>query len=117
MKIAIALTYPNSSRAVHETYYVDPDSGAIQRIGRNSFGPSGRWTLTGIVRRNNAGGVAERIALKDIPARVRAGMDWTFKNGKPRWTGQDIDHGTAREWGSPMIHSIFLVDAVPAAAA
>ena len=32
--------------------------------------------------------------------------DWSFKNGKPRYTAQDLDHGTTRVWGNWNLHGI-----------
>ena len=81
----------------HETYTVTDDG----RIGRPEIGmaPSGQWTFLGLVGRNNFG-VRQYLPWAQVKERLTNGpaIDWLFKNGKPRYTGRDNDHGTIREW-------------------
>lgn len=82
-----------------ETFSVD----AAGNIGRPSIGmkPSGKWKFLGIVRRGNFG-VLEYVSFTELAGRLARGeqVQWLFKNGKPRYTVRDLDHGTTREWGS-----------------
>ncbi len=83
-----------------ETYLVD-DSGNIgrydRRTGAVSVVPSDSWRVLALVRRCNFG-VLETIPFGQWATRLEA-IQWTFKNGKPRYTLRDLDHGTIREWG------------------
>ena len=75
--------------------------GEIQRTDM-AHTPSGNWNFLGIthVKRN------ETLSLNKLQflAETSQLTDWTkkhllYKNGKPQWTGLDVDHGTRRTWG------------------
>lgn len=75
----------------HETYEVN-ERGEVSRpaIGMKA---SGQWRITGAVRFNNFGQIAERIPF---PACFMSSPRWLHKNGKGRVFLCDIDHGTKR---------------------
>ena len=79
-----------------EYYSVD----AQGRIGRPeiNMAPSGQWIALALVRRCNFG-VVETIPFEHWAARLETTIKWAYKNGKPRYTLRDLDHGTVREWG------------------
>ena len=80
------------------------ESGEISRpkIGMKS---SGQWLVTGAVTRDNFGHVVRRYSLEEVFNNPRS-IPWKFKNGKQQTFVTDLDHGTAREWCSP-VHRIF----------
>ena len=67
---------------------------------------SGQWIFKGLVTRLhgnnliNAKQLFEKTVIDDI--------NFTFKNGNPRFTVLDIDHGTTRSWGDG-IRSISII--------
>lgn len=60
--------------------------------------PSGKWKALALVRRCNFG-IVETIPFAEWSKRLGS-VQWTYKNGKPRYTLRDLDHGTVREWGN-----------------
>jgi hypothetical protein len=60
---------------------------------------TGEWRVTGAVEYNNFGYVITRLSLADVKAACNS-LEWQYKNGKQRIHLTDLDHGTAREWGS-----------------
>ena len=81
-------------------------AGDIFRIEQiNPLAPSGQWKLRGIVQPWGFG-YRDRVSLDGIAALDldqttdhKRGDRWTYKNGKPRYTALDFDHGTNRMWG------------------
>lgn len=70
--------------------------------------PGPDWTITGVVScRGFAGGfgrsygLAQLGILADLPP-----ADLLYKNGSPRWTLSDLDHGTRRIHGNTKYHGI-----------
>lgn len=82
--------------------YIIHDNGNIQRTDIADFVPSEQWKLLGI---RKAGG-GPLIPLSAITKEWLADNTLTFKNGNPRFTGVDLDHGTRREWGNTEYHGI-----------
>ena len=83
-----------------ETYTVDENG----MIGRPAIGmkPSGGWQFTGIERYSNFGHRVAHMSFRNLrDPNILAGIKWKYKNGKSRWHGCDIDHGTSRVWASP----------------
>lgn len=78
-------------------YMLLHQDGRIERIGDCKTGPSETWYITGAVERNNLGVVTRRYTLAEVLAGV---VPWKRKNGAQRCALCDVDHGTAREWGS-----------------
>lgn len=59
------------------------------------------WQLTGAVRYSNNGYITEEATLEDLLT-----SQLTYKNGRPRYTLTDIDHGTHRIHGNIKAHGI-----------
>ena len=92
---------------VIRTSQEDFSCDAQGRIGRPAMhmAPSGQWKALALVRRNNFG-TLETIPFSQWAERLPT-IQWTFKNGKPRYTLRDLDHGTVREWGS-MVQKVYI---------
>jgi hypothetical protein len=83
-------------QTAREDYRVN-DAGEISRRCLD-WKFSGGWRAIALVRYNNFGRQVEYIGFNDWGQRLPA-IEWQFKNGKPRYTLRDLDHGTVREWG------------------
>src|SRR3954470_10686195 len=86
-------------------YYDITESGNIIRLDQPGFKPSGQWKLRGIVEARYGRMIARFQGM--------AIFDWLdekpellFKNGNPRYTIADFDHGTNRTWGNIKSHGI-----------
>lgn len=79
-------------------YYDVTKEGHIIRLDQKDFQPSGQWRLVGIdpYNRNQ---FREFVPFKDIAKWLATKPDFKFKNGNPRYTVRDYDHGTIRNWG------------------
>jgi hypothetical protein len=101
----LEISTPHKGRA-----YLIHANGYIQRADMpHTPGPG--WQLLGLqhVKRAEFVPVAELLAGK-IPAPL------LYDNGRPQWTGRDLDHGTTREWGNTHSHgvsSVRVLRAVP----
>lgn len=82
-------------RTARETYRVNDKGELSRRCLDWKF--SGGWKALALVRNCNFGTV-ETIPFAAWPSRLSS-LQWTFKNGKPRYTLRDLDHGTVRVWG------------------
>jgi hypothetical protein len=81
-----------------ETWNVNEAS----QITRPGMTPSGQWLFGGIVRLNNFGNIVQAISFRELrDPDILASIQWLYKNGKPRWHGQDLDHGSYRIWMMP----------------
>lgn len=82
-------------------------AGDLFRVEQiNPLAPSCQWKLRGVVM-PHGWGYRERLTLADIATLDldqtcdwKRGDRWTYKNGNPRYTALDFDHGTNRQWGS-----------------
>jgi hypothetical protein len=90
------MTYRITTR--NRNSYRIHDDGAIERIDGQWKPDASRWRLIGILP-INAYHPERMIPLRDIDTIT----DWTYKNGKPRFTGIDVDHGTTRAWGDGIV--------------
>jgi len=108
--VAVSLSHVESTRRViatarywiiaeRERYTVTADG----MIGRPDIGmmPSGKWQVRGAVRRNNFGAQVEFLPFPQCMMLTR--NQWRYANGKPRWHLRDLDHGTLRDWGNPVL--------------
>lgn len=82
--------------------YIVHENGDIQRTDIDHE-PSGQWKFRGI---RNLRCSTLSIPLENIPEFLDRKPPLLFKNGNPRWTVMDIDHGTYREWGNTKYHGI-----------
>lgn len=74
--------------------------GFIGSQNGNNF--SGDWLLKGIRNVRSS----EFIPFSQItPDRIKS-LQLLYKNGNPRYTGVDIDHGSQREWQNTKYHGI-----------
>lgn len=92
----LELRKPNGDR------YIIHDNGDIERTDIPGFKPSGQWKMLGLV------GIGRKryVPLERITREWLAENALRFKNGKPRWTVRDLDHGTMREWGNTDHHGV-----------
>lgn len=93
----LTITTPYGNR------YIIHDNGNIERTDIPGFEPSGQWKLLGIKPCYGNDGF---IPLAQITTGWLAANPLTYKNGNPRYTGVDVDHGTRREWGNTKHHGI-----------
>lgn len=77
------------------------DNGYIVRLDQPGFRPSAGWQFLGLVPVNST-----RLAVRreDITAEWLASHPLRYKNGNPRYTVRDLDHGTTRDWGNTKYH-------------
>lgn len=91
----LELTKPTGDR------YLIHAEGMIQRMDM-PFTPTKQWRLIGITL--VTGG--PMIAYKNITPEWLAKAELLYKNGKPRYTVVDFDHGSQRVWGNTEHHGI-----------
>lgn len=84
--------------------YLIHDNGDIERTDIPGFVPSGQWKLLAIV--SNMANRSEVIPFNYLSRFLSLKPDLLFKNGKPRYTVRDLDHGTMREWGNTKYHGV-----------
>ena len=86
-------------------YYIH-DDGAIERMD-GKWRPSGSWRFNYLARTDGfAFGSRANVSLADI---ANGTAPCRYKNGSPRYTVADIEHGTARVWGNTKHHGISYV--------
>ena len=71
-------------------------NGNIVRHDLKGFEASGQWRLVGLKAVNSNAFIPFEWLT---PGKVRA-LNLRYKNGNPRWTVVDFDHGTKRVWGN-----------------
>jgi hypothetical protein len=83
-------------------YTVYPN-GDIAHLGTT---PSGNWKMLGLspARGWSFGKLAIPLARVFADEELRSNL--LFKNGNPRYTVVDVDHGTQRCWGNTMYHGV-----------
>jgi hypothetical protein len=74
--------------------------GEIKSKNLSDFSKS--WKLQGIenVKSN------EYIPFKELTKERVKELQLFYKNGNPRYTVRDLDHGTTRTWGNTKVHGI-----------
>ncbi len=85
-----------------EAYRIE-DNGAIVRLDVPGFKSSGQWLMLGLVRVNSTRLAVSRLGI------TREWLDANplrYKNGKPRYTIRDYDHGTTRDHGNTVAHGV-----------
>lgn len=65
--------------------------------------PSEGWKFLGIQPVRNTYGY---IPFKQITPEFLKTLDVLYKNGNPKYTVVDLDHGTTRVWGNTKVHGI-----------
>ena len=76
-----------------ETYPVIKRDGKYLITREHTSDFSGEWELLGIVR------IGRRPDSMISPEEALNIEDWKYKNGNPKYTVVDLDHGTRRTWG------------------
>lgn len=96
--------------------YVVNAKGFIARENTRQF--SGQWKLVGIGRTNRVHITPTKPGCKIVPIppvylsfaeitpEALKGLQLSYKNGNPRYTVHDLDHGTRRVWGNTKYHGI-----------
>ena len=80
---------------IGNSYMIDSEG----RINQSS-----QWIMLGLVK-TNGGGQLE-IKFGDLTAEWLQSHSLRFKNGHPRYTICDMDHGTRRIWGNTVYHGV-----------
>jgi len=88
--------------------YLVNEAGQMIRRDTTSFQPSGEWIFAGMVSVRRSGWEPDitRERLFEMTTEELAKFDFRYKNGNPKFTGSDIDHGTHRVWGNVNVHGI-----------
>lgn len=105
------MTYNETTRAWYlrtkygDAYYIHTD-GAIERCDKQNH-PSTSWMFKALMSVRGTT-VATMDTLMDwYRDNEHADKDFMFyKNGKPKFTVKDCDHGTVRVWGNTDYHGI-----------
>lgn len=84
-------------RTKQGSYYDVTADGNIIRLDIPGFKASGQWRLTGI---ESTLGRREYIPFDEIENWLKTKPTFLFKNGEPRYTIRDFDHGSIRVWGN-----------------
>lgn len=105
------MTYDKTTRRWYmrtkygDAYFIHAD-GAIERCDKQCE-PSGKWRFTALVDKSGKTVATLDGLLEWYRANEQGDKDAMFyKNGNPRFTVQDIDHGTVRFWGNTACHGI-----------
>lgn len=69
-----------------------------------------RWQITGIRAVDNFGRLSSITRLDEAAGMDKIGL--LHKNGKPRYTIEDIDHGTTRVHGNIKAHGVKTVSTI-----
>jgi hypothetical protein len=85
-----------------EHYLIDKDFNII-RTDIKGFKASGQWKLLGLAL---VTGNSITIPAAKIKAWLKLKKPLLYKNGHPRYTIVDLDHGTLRIWGNTVYHGI-----------
>lgn len=85
-----------------DCYRIHP-GGLIQRMDMPDFSPSDTWIMRGLVPVNMN---RITVSVEQITPQWLAEHPLTYKNGNPRYTVADLDHGTRRVWGNTKWHGV-----------
>ena len=87
------------------------EEGKIERLDM-PFTPTMNWRLLGIVLVTQAW-PGYMIPLADITPDWLKATELLYRNGNPRYTVVDLDHGTTRIWGNTKVHGIKTLQIIP----
>jgi len=88
-----------------ETYIIHDDLNREVERTDMKFTPSESWTFTGFYMQK-AFWHLQYFSIPDMQAYLDQGNSLTFKNGNPKFTWWDIDHGARRIHGNIQCHGI-----------
>ena len=88
--------------AGNETYRINKEGFISRKCVDYKY--SGQWKALALVRHHNNGSIKEAINFKDwLQLKPHFDDVRIYGNGKPQWYLQDLDHGTLRQWGNPVL--------------
>ena len=96
------MTYEVATAAYDREVYAVNEEGEIARP-RIGLRPSGKWRARALVRFSNFGQIVQRVPFENWEQFIQQGVEWRYKNGKPRYYLEDWDHGTVRIQGQGVI--------------
>lgn len=99
-KYIIATPYGNRYEVTSEGYVIKYSNGLDK--SKASVEELKSWQVLGVHEIKPFNQLGKLIPLSEA-VNIK---DWKFKNGKPRYTGADRDHGTYRVWGNWNYHGI-----------
>lgn len=90
-------------RTPYGNYYTLNEKGQVMEYS-NGFKSSGSdsWKVLGLVELKPFGRIGKLIPLSEA-VKITC---FTFKNGNPKYTAIDLDHGTRRMWGNVRCHGV-----------
>lgn len=86
----------------HGSLYLIHDNGDIQRTDMQHT-PSGQWKLVGV---ENVKSFHDFTRFDHLDEWLATNPQLLYKNGNPRYTVRDFDHGSIRSWGNTQHHGI-----------
>ena len=86
-------------------YQIDSDGCFLQYNQHNWQHPHNTWKCTGCAEILPFGHLRFH-SLRAFLKMIKDGIKFTFKNGKPKFTLTDLDHGTNRVHGNTAYHGI-----------
>jgi hypothetical protein len=75
-------------------------------ISYDKWSPSGQWLFLGLQRVHGDRLLNEFIPFAQITPDLLKTLKIRGKNGKPRYTVRDKDHGITRVWGNCRYHGV-----------
>ena len=79
-------------------YIVHAPAGYIERTDM-AFTPTHQWRMVGLVETRYNRFAVPVTSLGAWINCESSPVEWLYKNGKPRYTVMDYDHGSHRTWG------------------
>lgn len=96
----------------HGTVYEIDEDGCFLRYGEHAWNhPHKTWKCTGCAELLPFGNL-RYYSLKEFISMIEDGKKFTFKNGNPKYTLTDLDHGTNRVHGNTKYHGIWSAKAI-----
>ncbi len=91
------------------TYYIH-EQGRIERGDMPDMRPSDDWRLIGLARTGPGYAFGSRVCSFEQLADRLDSLQFRYKNGRPRYTVIDFDHGSARVWGNTSYHGVASIE-------
>lgn len=71
---------------------------------------SSNWLFLGLSHKRNNYFIPRTEITKEKIGQMNDNGEMYYKNGKCQYTVRDSDYGTIREWGSPEVSAIFIME-------
>ena len=91
--------------ACGDMYFIH-ENGDIERTDLEGFKPSGRWKMLGLRGVYHGRFTSRFVPLAEVPILLAKGESLRCANGVPRFTIEDLDHGTRRIHGNCKYHGV-----------